>query len=182
MCHTVTRGNFSVYCLLAACIEIKGVSANSQIKHVLSTCFIVIIVTHLPLSAYSRTAILKTIFIHEKAYNFASQIRGLSNTHVLLINLNYASKKKKLKWNVLINSVVFNSVCCKFTIQLQLAIEFAFGVQQKRLNSLYSTNHFKVSWCTQKEKKKITVSYISSALKGLSLIFFFPVKKTNWDY
>lgn len=97
MCHTVTRGNFSVYCLLAACIEIKGVSANSQIKHVLSTCFIVIIVTHLPLPAYSRTATLKTIFIHEKAYNFASQIRGLSNTHVFLINLNYASKKPSVE-------------------------------------------------------------------------------------
>lgn len=37
--------------------------------------------------------------------------------------------KKKLKWNVLIHSVVFNSVCCKFTIKLQLAFEFAFGVQ-----------------------------------------------------
>lgn len=33
-----------------------------------------------------------------------------------------------------------------------------------------------------KRKKKITVSYISSALKGLSFIFFFPVKKTSWDY
>lgn len=39
--------------------------------------------------------------------------------------------QKDLQWNVLLNSVVFNSVCCKFTIQLQLAIEFAFGVQQK---------------------------------------------------
>lgn len=81
MCHTVTQANFSAYCLLDRRIEIKGVSANSQIKHILCTCFtVVIILTHLPLSAYSRAATLKTIFIYEKAYKVVSQLRGLSTT------------------------------------------------------------------------------------------------------
>lgn len=122
MCHTVTQANFPVHCLLDTYIEIRGVSANSQIKHILRTCLtVVIILTHLPL--YSRAATLKTIFIHKKAYKVVSQLRGLSTTQCFINKFKLKRKKtQNLKWNVLIHSVVFNSVCCKFTVKLQLAI------------------------------------------------------------
>lgn len=58
---------------------------------------VVTIITHLPLSAHSRAATLKTIFIHGKAHKAGSQLRGLSTTQCFISKFKVNKKKKQTK-------------------------------------------------------------------------------------